>query len=497
MTQIGNLFGNVSLRTAQLDKDVKNVSKKLGGLGKDMTKLGKSLSLKVTAPIAAFGALSVKAFAEQEKSEASLRAALEASGQEVERNMVHLRQMASEIQKVTVVGDEMSLALMQQGISMGLQADKMDEATRGAIGLSKAFNLDLKMAMRASTAALQGQTEMLTRYIPELKNIEDPAERVALVQQKMAEGFQIAEAEAQTTTGKMQQLKNAFGDLQETIGEILAEYLTPVVEWLGKMIERIQTLDPAIIRWGITIAGLAATLGPLLIALGAMASGLSKIIALFGVLSGSVAATIGFVAALGVGLGLLLDHFGFLEEAGYALGDMIYFVMEGQWGDAIGAALRFVWELVDAFTPLPEMVEWLGQVSMRVFDWFGQKIEYVIMKLKELWDWWLKIYESLPTTKLGNFLGDQVSDMMRAKGGPVDANSPYIVGEEGPELFVPRYSGSIVPNDRLQQASSGQTFNMNFAPGTGMDIIAAIKNNRNLLAEIAVAAVRENQLRTI
>jgi TP901 family phage tail tape measure protein len=34
----------------------------------------------------------------------------------------------------------------------------------------------------------------------------------------------------------------------------------------------------------------------------------------------------------------------------------------------------------------------------------------------------------------------------RAAGGPVSANTPYVVGEKGPELFVPRNSGGIIPN---------------------------------------------------
>jgi hypothetical protein len=34
----------------------------------------------------------------------------------------------------------------------------------------------------------------------------------------------------------------------------------------------------------------------------------------------------------------------------------------------------------------------------------------------------------------------------RAAGGPVSSGSPYVVGERGPELFVPRTSGQIVPN---------------------------------------------------
>jgi TP901 family phage tail tape measure protein len=38
---------------------------------------------------------------------------------------------------------------------------------------------------------------------------------------------------------------------------------------------------------------------------------------------------------------------------------------------------------------------------------------------------------------------------LRAEGGPVEAGEPYIVGERGPELFVPRRGGEIVPNHKL------------------------------------------------
>jgi lambda family phage tail tape measure protein len=37
----------------------------------------------------------------------------------------------------------------------------------------------------------------------------------------------------------------------------------------------------------------------------------------------------------------------------------------------------------------------------------------------------------------------------KAIGGPVDANSPYIVGEQGPELFMPKTAGTILPNNRM------------------------------------------------
>ena len=47
-----------------------------------------------------------------------------------------------------------------------------------------------------------------------------------------------------------------------------------------------------------------------------------------------------------------------------------------------------------------------------------------------------------------------------ASGGPAKAGQPYIVGEEGPELFIPRNSGTVVPNDK--------TMDIMGAGGSGM-----------------------------
>jgi tape measure domain-containing protein len=43
-----------------------------------------------------------------------------------------------------------------------------------------------------------------------------------------------------------------------------------------------------------------------------------------------------------------------------------------------------------------------------------------------------------------------------AKGGPAKAGQPYIVGEEGPELFVPKQSGTVIPNRQTMAMSGGQ-----------------------------------------
>ncbi len=47
---------------------------------------------------------------------------------------------------------------------------------------------------------------------------------------------------------------------------------------------------------------------------------------------------------------------------------------------------------------------------------------------------------------------DNETPAPRAKGGPVKAGKPYLVGEKGPEIIVPKHSGTVVPNHALKTA---------------------------------------------
>ena len=49
----------------------------------------------------------------------------------------------------------------------------------------------------------------------------------------------------------------------------------------------------------------------------------------------------------------------------------------------------------------------------------------------------------------------QSTPMLAANGGPVGMRQPYIVGERGPELFVPNQSGNIIPNHDLAGIGGG------------------------------------------
>lgn len=66
----------------------------------------------------------------------------------------------------------------------------------------------------------------------------------------------------------------------------------------------------------------------------------------------------------------------------------------------------------------------------------------------------------------------------RAKGGPVMAGSAYVVGERGPEVFVPGASGAIIPN-----GAGGSSITVNVTAPTGTDpyafgnaVVSALKS---------------------
>ena len=51
----------------------------------------------------------------------------------------------------------------------------------------------------------------------------------------------------------------------------------------------------------------------------------------------------------------------------------------------------------------------------------------------------------------GGGIGGALGGLFRAEGGPVTGGQPYIVGEKGPELMVPRTSGTVLAIGTLKQ----------------------------------------------
>ncbi|MEN9315490.1 MAG: hypothetical protein RIS35_1883 [Pseudomonadota bacterium] len=89
----------------------------------------------------------------------------------------------------------------------------------------------------------------------------------------------------------------------------------------------------------------------------------------------------------------------------------------------------------------------------------------------------------------GGIIGSVVGAIFgRASGGPVNAGQPYIVGEKGPELFVPGSSGGIVPNHAMGGVTVAPVYNID-ARGATADLQQALpgilaENNRRIFDEL-------------
>jgi len=66
---------------------------------------------------------------------------------------------------------------------------------------------------------------------------------------------------------------------------------------------------------------------------------------------------------------------------------------------------------------------------------------------------------------LGAGFGGAINIPGRAGGGDVSAWMPYLVGERGPELFVPQTAGTVMPNQGLRDMAGGSRGPM-FGPGS-------------------------------
>lgn len=81
--------------------------------------------------------------------------------------------------------------------------------------------------------------------------------------------------------------------------------------------------------------------------------------------------------------------------------------------------------------------------------------------------------------------GSTVTVQRRAIGGPVQESRPYIVGEHGPELFMPGSNGNITPNNKLGGTNVSLNVNVGVYTGSEMEKRRLAEELFKSLADIA------------
>ena len=290
MAKLNDLIVTIGAQTKQFDKALGSSMKKMQRFGMNTKKLGKSMTMGLTAPIAALGFTAVKAFDQQAKAIAQVEAGLKSTGATVGYTSKQLQQMASDLQTKTIFGDEEILkdATSQLLTFTNIAGDQfartqsvaLDLATRldgdlksASIQLGKALNDPIANLSALSRSGIQFSEDQ-KQVIKSLTESGRLAEAQTVILDELEKQYGgSAEAAAKAGTGGLKQLANSFGDLQEEFGKIIMEFLPPVIDGLKNMLATFQNLSPAVKRFMVIGAGIAAALGPLLIILPSLLKG--------------------------------------------------------------------------------------------------------------------------------------------------------------------------------------------------------------------------------
>ena len=314
--RIADLFIKIGADSYEFRQKAQQVEKGLGSLEKKLTSVGKSLSLRLTAPLAALGGVSLHLAAVQAKAEAKVQQALKTTNQTVGYNFRQLTDYASELQGKTIFGDETILAKSTARLLAftNITGENFKRTQALALDLATALEMDLGSASlqlgkalsdpltKLSSLSRAGITfsEEQTAVIRQLAKTGELAKAQAMILDELEKKFGgQAEAAARTGLGAVQQLKNAWGDFLEQIGAAIMPFATKVAGALSTVVQMLQSMSPAMMQTIVVVAGLVAAVGPLSLGIGAVIKVLPMLAAGFTALLSPVGLIMAAILALG------------------------------------------------------------------------------------------------------------------------------------------------------------------------------------------------------
>ncbi len=292
---LGRLDVKIGADISSFTGEIKKASSTLNSFGNKVAGVGKIVSAGISTPLVAAAGLSVKAFDTQIQAEKRLEAALRSAGQFSKAALKDFKDFASGLQSVTTVGDESTLKLLQVAKSMGLTNEQAKRAAKNSIALSKSMGINEQSAIRYTAALEQGDSTMLNRYLPTLRQVEDDSERAAKAQELLGQMFGAATAEAQSGLGPLTQIKNTFGDLQEEIGGIVLEYMQPFIQGLKNLVDAFKNSSQETKEFITQVILVGSVAGPAIVALALALKGLALA---FAMLTSPITLVIGAIGLL-------------------------------------------------------------------------------------------------------------------------------------------------------------------------------------------------------
>ncbi len=358
--RIADLLIKIGADSYEFQQKTKQVEQGLDGLSKRLDSMGKELSLKLTAPLAALGAVALKNYDEQIQRDAKLLRALDGRA-DVQQRLI---KQAAELQAKSTLGDEAFIAQQSYFATLKLNERQIKNATEAATELSYAFKdqgMNIETAAKYIGQMYGGSVGRLGRLIPELK--EFTAEQL-----KSGEGIKYilenyrgyAEVAAKEGLGFMHQIKNQWGDLMEDVGKAMLPAVQRIGESVKKIIAWFQALSPETKKVIVVVAAIAAAAGPVLLALGSLLKMLPLLKAGFSLLIAPI--TVVRTAIMGLTTAISTNPIGLLLTA-LAAGITLFMAFRKGTDDATKAAGEHTNKVMDEATQVNTLIGKLSSAN--------------------------------------------------------------------------------------------------------------------------------------
>jgi hypothetical protein len=287
--------------------DLDQFAARMKDQGEKLQDAGKKMTVGVTLPLAALGAISVKNFMEAEKAQAQLEASLKSTGATAWTSADQIDDLARSMQKKYAVDGD----LVKSGASLlltftavqnkaGEGNDIFDRATQTALDLSRKLGMDLPAANmllgKALNDPIKGMgtlrkagvqlTEQQQEQVRAFVAAGDTMSAQKVILGELETQFKgSAEAYAQTAEGQLEAAKLAFEDVSEEIGAKLIPVLTGLGDKLVGLMEWWDGLSEGTQNFIVVAGGVAAAIGPLTSVVGTVQRGVGAMAELAGKLT--------------------------------------------------------------------------------------------------------------------------------------------------------------------------------------------------------------------
>lgn len=264
MSKVGKMVVKPTVKVATYG------TKALSGVGKAVAKAGKVAALGVGA-VAAAGAAGIKAIFNGSEEAAKAQVEAETKLGAVLQNVKSIQKrgngaykeakkelmgVASGLQQVGVIGDEVTLAGMQQLATFQLSDKQIKTLSGGMTDLlaqQKGVNATQRDAVGIGNLigkVMNGQVGALTKVGVTFSKAQEKAlktgdanKRAAVLAEVLKDNVGgVNKALAKTDQGKIQQVSNAYGDMKEEVGKLILQVKTKFASALVKNIPAIQKL---------------------------------------------------------------------------------------------------------------------------------------------------------------------------------------------------------------------------------------------------------------